>query len=100
MPYFKVLIQGKDISVLSEDGTACVRGFFATRLVKAHSVVEATSTAKAIILSEWALNEASNSQGIPSLAVESVDQTSFFRWLVFKNAGFTFYATSPTNEAV
>ena len=58
MSYYRVLINGKGISMPSEDGSSTVIGFFTTRAVKAQCAEEAVEKAKAIVKE---INEASHS---------------------------------------
>ena len=53
MPYFKVILSGKDIRYTFDGAPEGVVGFFTTRVVKASDISQAHSAAEELVLSEW-----------------------------------------------
>lgn len=99
MAYFGVMLGGTGINITSEEGGPSITGFFTTRLVRAETAAEAEKKAKAMIISEWTSGEYSevNTGLIPLLSIEKTFESSFWKYLRFKNRGYTFYA--PDEES-
>ena len=53
MPYFQVMLAGRDIQYASADGSDPSTGFHTSRLVKAADLEIAHRAAKELVFSEW-----------------------------------------------
>ena len=91
MPYFRVRVEGTNIAVPMGDSTAV--GFFTTRAVRARSEEEAVEKVQSMISAAWTTGAYAtwNKGAPPSIHVEEVWRSPWFRNLLFKNDGHTFY---------
>ena len=91
MPYFRVRVEGKDISVRMSDSTAV--GFFTTRAVRARSEEEAVEKVRSMITAAWTTGPyaAWNTRAAPKLQIEEVWRSPWFENIFFKNDGHVFY---------
>jgi uncharacterized membrane protein len=91
MPYFRVRVDGKNISVPMGDATAV--GFFATRAVRARSADEAVEKVRSMIITDWTIGRyaAWNKGNAPTILIEDVWLSPWFRNILFKNDGHAFY---------
>ena len=91
MPYFRVRVEGKGISVPMGDSDAV--GFFTTRAVRARSPDEAADKVRSMVTTAWTTGKyAAWNQGIaPTIHIEEVWRSPWFQNLLFKNDGHTFY---------
>jgi hypothetical protein len=100
MPYFRVRVEGKGISVPLEDSTAV--GFFATRAVRARSPEEAVEKVRAMLTAAWTTGKyaAWNRGAAPTIDVEQVWRSPWIENLLFKNDGHVFYLDSQGEDEV
>ncbi len=93
MPFYSVVIHGDGIRVPVEGEGVPVGGFYAARVVLAESREQALERARKMISDEWAEGPyaLANQGSMPRLRIESASNVSFWRWLWFKNKGYTFY---------
>ncbi|MCA0393670.1 MAG: hypothetical protein LCH70_06065 [Proteobacteria bacterium] len=93
MPYFKVILSGRDIDLPFEGDSAI--GFFTTRLVRSTDPASAESLAKDLVLSEWCPGGTYANANRGSQPVLSVEQSFSVGWLAgafgSKGSGYTFY---------
>ena len=91
MPYFRVRVEGKDISVPMDDTIAV--GFFTTRAVRAQSPVEAVEKVRSMLTAAWTTGPygAWNNGAAPTILVEEVWRSPWYKNIFFKNDGHVFY---------
>ena len=101
MPFYRVLIEGKNLNVPGQHGTRAIVGFFTTRVVRATTSEEAERKAISAVRSEWQKPKFKNQLGGRSLdlAVSEVGESSFLRWLKAPNRGHTFFSDASHGEA-
>jgi hypothetical protein len=94
MPHYRVMLHGTGIHVPGNSGAPPIIGFYTTRVVRASSEAEAAHAAKSVVTAQWQSGEyaESNTGGLPQLRIESVARTGFFRGMLFRNGGHTFYS--------
>ena len=92
MPFFRVSVEGTGFEFGAESG-APVRGFFATRFVKADSEQMASSLAQSGIEDEWAKGAYSALNVRPQVTVSKVERVGFLSRFGAKNTGYVFYST-------
>jgi hypothetical protein len=93
MTYYRVLMNGAEIDIPQLGGGGSVSGFWVSRAVRAISAEEAAERAKALVLSNWSEGkyQHANRKAVPVLRVDTVERTSFIRYLMHPKSGFTFY---------
>jgi hypothetical protein len=98
MPSFRVLVEGKDIRA-SVGHTSAV-GFFTTRAVRANSANEAAEKVTSMLIHDWTSGRYASWNGgqAPTLSVQNVWHTSWFKDLFFINDGHTFYTSDDEHE--
>ena len=91
MPYYRVLVEGKGISVPMGDSDAV--GFFTTRAVRAKSPDEAVEKVRSMIFTAWTTGKyaAWNKGMAPTIHIEDVWRSPWLKNILFKNDGHTFY---------
>lgn len=93
MPYFKVILSGREIDFPFDDISAV--GFFTTRLVRATDLAAAEQQAKDLVLSEWRLSGAyasANRGSVPALSIEKSFPVSFLAGMFGrKPSGYALY---------
>ncbi len=101
MPFYRVLIEGKNLHIPGQNGTPAIAGFFTTRIVRATTSEEAECKAISAVRSEWQKLAYKNQPGAQNLAlvVSEVGESSFFRWLKAPNRGHTFFSEASHGEA-
>lgn len=99
MPYFRVRVEGKNIIVPMGESIAV--GFFTTRAVCARSEAEAVEKVRSMILAAWTTGRYAgwNNGAPPSIHVEHVWRSPWFRNVLFKNDGHVFYPDEGEDEA-
>ena len=93
MPFFRVLLHGKDVHIPAAGSAVPIIGFYTTRVVRAASYETAEAAAIALVSAEWSKPPLSkqNKGAAPALKVEQVSQVTLLKALRAKNRGFTFY---------
>jgi hypothetical protein len=95
MPYFKVILSGKDILYPFDGAPGGVIGFFATRVVKAPDLEQAHSAAKELVLAEWRPGgqyAADNRGSAPAVAVEESFPIGLMAGIFGRRpSGYSFY---------
>jgi hypothetical protein len=91
MPYFRVRVEGKNISVPMGDSTAI--GFFTTRAVRARSPEEAIERVRSMLTTAWTTGPYAtwNNGAVPTILIEEVWRSPWFKNIFFKNDGHVFY---------
>jgi len=100
MSYFRVRVEGTGISVSMSESTLV--GFFTTRAVRARCPEEAVQKVRSMITAAWSTGQyaALNSGPAPTIHVEDVWRSPWYRNVFFRNDGHVFYPdTEGEDEA-
>ena len=93
MPFFRVLIHGKNLQVSVAGGEQIFRGFFTTRFVLAPSIAIAESKAIRSVNRLWLTPKCAKLTGASGLqlTVSESSRCSAWQWLKARNKGHSFY---------
>ncbi|TNJ35782.1 hypothetical protein [Arenimonas terrae] len=95
MPYFRVRVEGRGISVQMENSIAV--GFFATRAVRARSEEDAVEKVRSMFAEAWTTGQyAEWNRGVaPTLLIDDVWPSPWFQNIFFVNDGHSFFPDEP-----
>ena len=101
MPYYRVLIEGKDLRMPEENGSPGIAGFFTTRVVCAGTQSQAEAKALDAVRATWRQPPYVNQPGVERLtiSVSEVSRSGFLQWLRAPRRGHTFYSEESPSEA-
>ena len=93
MPFFKVLVQGRNLRMGVAGSGRLITGFFATRFVLAPSIAVAESEALLSVRRLWLTPEYAARTGAVGLqlTVSESSLCSVWQWLKASNRGHSFY---------
>lgn len=93
MPFFQVALHGDGVLIVNENPEHNIIGFYTTRIVRASDEANAARAACTMVQAQWLSPpyKTSNVGGPPRLQVESVQRSSIWSSLRFRNTGHSFY---------
>jgi hypothetical protein len=101
MPFFRVLIEGTNLSLPSEGEEGSIVGFFTSRVLWSNTLAGAETKALASVKRLW---ETGNYATQPSakqlvLSISESSPSTFRQWLSAPNKGHAFFAANQASEA-
>ena len=101
MPFFLVLIEGTNVSILSEAEEAPIVGFFTSRVVWSSTLVKAETKALASVKRLWGTGSYARQPSAKQLAlsVSESGPSTLRQWLSAPNKGHTFFTANEPSEA-
>jgi hypothetical protein len=101
MPFFKVIVEGSNLSIPSEQTESPIAGFFTSRVVWASNKLAAEAKAVRSVEKLWAepayVSQPSASKLV--LAVSKSTPASIWQWLAAPNKGHTFFPAEDPRGA-
>jgi hypothetical protein len=94
MPFYSVLIEGKNLRIPADKDGPGIAGFFTTRIVHATSHVGAEDEALRSVRNGWEKPEDKSQPGAEdlALAVSKTDKSGLLEWFRAPNKGHTFFS--------
>jgi hypothetical protein len=92
MAHYRVVLNGTDVSVPTDDGSVALVGFYVTRAVRARDPSDAVEMVKKLVLDDWKSRRfVTVNDYAPELAAESVVRITMFDPSRFRRTGYVFY---------
>src|SRR5262245_61599892 len=101
MPFFRVLIEGSNLSIPSEAGSPPIIGFFTSRVVWSGTRAQAEAKVLRSIERQWARGTyaAKPSASQLKLSVSESGLASLRQWLSAPRSGHAFFSSGSAGEA-
>ena len=101
MPFYRVLVQGRNLRIPGEGGAPGITGFFTSRVVYAGTRSQAESKALGSVQTTWRQSQYLKQPGAEALAlaVSDIHESGWLQWLRSPRSGHTFYSETSPGEA-